>query len=155
MSYCALQASRKVPKKQTSWDWFLMTFTRLSLACGEIMGSSVLAAVFRRKPGSSWYCHWQMEQLLTRGLSHNRLARHPKHSKPILGSQYHILLFFLSCVISSEKNIFLLVFILLLYILGLSCCLQKALNPSVQKHLGDIKFSRISNVTFARELLKV
>jgi hypothetical protein len=35
-----------------------------------------------------------MEQLLTRGLSHNRLARRPKHSKPILGPQYDILRFF-------------------------------------------------------------
>jgi hypothetical protein len=36
-----------------------------------------------------------MEQLLTRGLSHNTLARRPKHSKPILGSQYDILIFFM------------------------------------------------------------
>ena len=80
-------------KKQTSWDWFLMTFTCLSLACGQIMGSSVLAAVLRRQPGSWWYCHWQMEQLLTRGLSHNTLARRPKHSKPISASQYDIRFF--------------------------------------------------------------
>jgi len=92
--YCALfKQLGKSQEKQTSSDWFLMTFTRLSLACGQIMGSSVLAAVFRRTPGTHWYCRWRMEQLLTRGLSHNRLARRPKHSKPISGSQYDILHF--------------------------------------------------------------
>jgi len=111
--YCALfKHLGRSQGKQTSSDWFLMTLTCLSLACGQIMGSSVPAAVFRRKPGSHWYCHWLMEQLLTRGLSHNTLARGAPpphthtHSKPILGSQYDILGFFPLRYQFREKDFF-------------------------------------------------
>jgi hypothetical protein len=88
-----LCVSRKVPK-QTSSDWFLMTFARPRSRAAYRIGSCVLAAVFRKKPVSHivsdrWSICWHVPYHTI------RLHRAPKHNKPIFGSQlWYFSLFF-------------------------------------------------------------
>jgi hypothetical protein len=101
------------------------------------MGSSVLAAVVRKKPGCHLYCQRQMEHLLTRGLSHNTPALSPKHSKPIFGSQFkYFSLFF--CVISLENGFSLYLFCFCIF--WIYPTVLRRFNSSVEKHLRDTKY---------------